>query len=183
MERLINWLESLFEDNPSEPVDLQWQGGIRILLFALAAVVACALGIAIYRYRRPRPGPQQEATPVPSVPDLEDDQVTADRLPADEWMDMARDLIARGDLRLGLRAMFLACLARLAQLELVVLEQHKSNREYLRELHRIAHDQPMAVEAFQGNIMMIERIWYGDHDATAETADAFQENQEQIFKL
>ena len=79
-----------------------------------------------------------------AVPDLNEESVTADQLPEDGWLQLARELMERGELRLALRASYLAGLAHLGHRELIHLARHKSNRDYDRELHRRARAQRRA---------------------------------------
>jgi len=117
------------------------------------------------------------------APDLEDESVTADEMPEEGWLEMARDLFRKGDRRLALRAMFLASLSMLAERGLIVIARFKSNREYQVELARRGHALPGIAEAFAGNVTFFEDAWYGMHDVTDAVVDAFTANQERIRGL
>ncbi len=112
----------------------------------------------------------------PSRPDLSDQDVTADELPSDGWLSMAEELAARGELRLALRALYLASLAYLAQKELISIAKHKSNRDYQRELGRRAHALPEVMTAFTVNVATFDRTWYGTHTVTHDLLSGFKTN-------
>ncbi len=96
--------------------------------------------------------------------DLEDEQITADRLPVSEWLSMARELQRDGNLRHTMRALFLAALASLGQRGWVRIARHKSNRDYARELEQRAQEELYA--AYTGHMRLFERSWYGDYPVT-----------------
>jgi hypothetical protein len=112
--------------------------------------------------------------------DLEDETLTADLLPEDEWLALARTHLAKGEVRLALRALFLSGLAHLGAREILTLARHKSNRDYQRELRRKARDQPPLLEAFGHNIAAVERVWYGNHPIDADGLREFESNLERI---
>ena len=114
------------------------------------------------------------------LPDLADETVTASQLPENEWLKLARDLMGKGELRLALRALYLASLAHLAQRELIRIARFKSNRDYEQELRRRARALPELQAAFTDNTSLFDRAWYGLHDVTQEVLQRFQANLERI---
>src|SRR6516165_5628952 len=92
-----------------------------------------------------------EAVPVRPAPDVSDEGVGAELLPADGWVRMARDLLDRGEFRLAMRAFYLASLADLAHRNLVSIARFKSNREYENELRRRSHAVPELLPVFTDN--------------------------------
>ena len=115
------------------------------------------------------------------VPDLGDERVVASQLPADDWLKLARELMGKGELRLALRALYLASLAHLAQREMISVARFKSNRDYERELRRRARALPDLLSAFAENVGIFDRAWYGLHDVTEEAVQRFQSNLEKIM--
>ena len=95
-------------------------------------------------------------------------------------MRIARELVQKGDLRLALRAFYLATLAHLGQRELICLARHKSNHDYDSELQRRARGNSSLLDAFDQTLLAFERVWYGDHAVTRETLDGVAENMERI---
>ena len=120
-----------------------------------------------------------DAAPV-AAPDISDDNATADQLPEEGWLDMAGELIAKGQLRLALRAMYLACLANLAARDFLRVARFKSNREYQGELMRRSHALPELMDPFGQNMLMFEDAWYGMHDVNMHLVEKFRHNQRQI---
>ncbi|MEX2015102.1 MAG: DUF4129 domain-containing protein, partial [Candidatus Hydrogenedentales bacterium] len=114
------------------------------------------------------------ATPAPGLaPDIARDSTSAEQLPPSDWLHMAQELARKGEHRLAMRAYFFASLGALAQRHLLHLARHKSNREYARELARVAHAEPALPTLFAETARDLERVWYGRHPATAGLTEAF----------
>jgi len=152
------------------------------LLWTLVAVVASVLAIIIYRaWRGRRKSPPVIASEaVLPVPDLADENVGADQLPEEGWTKLARELLARGELRLAMRAFYLASLSHLAARNLISIARFKSNREYERELRRRGHSFPDLLSLFGQNISVFEAVWYGMHQVNADSVNQFALNVERI---
>jgi hypothetical protein len=118
--------------------------------------------------------------PIQPVPDINDDNVGADELPGDSWTKLARELLARGELRLALRAFYLASLAHLAARNLISIARFKSNRDYERELRRRGHSFPGLLSVFGDNLESFERTWYGRHEVNRDLVDRFAVNVERM---
>jgi hypothetical protein len=103
---------------------------------------------------------------VASAPDLESETTTADQLPEDEWLRLARERAADGDLRQALRALFLAALSLLGAQGLIMIRRSKSNFDYERELKRKVSSVPELDEIFSADRNLFERCWYGAHPVT-----------------
>jgi len=101
-------------------------------------------------------------------------------LPEDGWTKLARELLARGEFRLAMRAFYLASLAHLAERNLIGLARFKSNRDYVRELQRRAHAFPGLLSMFDENVSAFDRVWYGTHGATMDLVSQFASNVERI---
>lgn len=150
-----------------------WQDAVPYLVVALTALVVSGLALQAWRsYRRRRPAAVATAVPTPALPDLADDAVSADQRPHHDWLDAARQLSARGELRLGLRAAYLASLALLGERRLLTIARHKSNLDYRRELARRASRHADLVRCFAANVSLFDRVWYGAHPAEREQVDA-----------
>lgn len=158
-----------------------WVAFLRAALVVLITAIACILAILITRlWLNRRQISVLVATPVRAQPDLNDENVAADQLPEDGWLKMARELMAQGNLRLALRAFYLAGLASLAARELISLATFKSNREYESELRRRGRAQPAVQTAFSRNVATFDRAWYGLHEVTLDDLRLFQSNLDQI---
>jgi hypothetical protein len=176
MSRLFQKIEDWFSGSGGGESSgsglLSWLGSVRYLAYFLLGAAVLLLLWQIVRVRR-RTRAFMAARPIAARPDLTREDVTADQLPEDGWLQMAHELMDRGELRLALRASYLAGLAHLGQRELIHLARHKSNRDYDRELRRRARAQPELVETFDRSLQTFERSWYGEHEVTRETLGAF----------
>ena len=180
LRKLGDWL---FGDKNSESGSHDWLsmlGSVRFLFIVLLGVAAILLIVLVVRARRRTPTSEARAEPLAVQPDLTQEDVTADQLPEDGWLNLASELIQRGELRLALRASYLACLAHLGQRELIRLAKYKSNRDYDRELQRRARSQTELLSAFEGNLRAFERAWYGEHPVTSETLTDFSRKLQTI---
>ena len=152
-----------------------------VFVTLLVAVVGCLILLFVRHFRRraAHPAAVLATAPVRSV-DLEADNVRADELPEDSWLSLAQQLIERGELRLALRAFYLATLSVLAQSQLVRLSAAKSNRDYLLELTRRLRGNAAAVQPFRQNINLFEASWYGTHAVTGAIIETMRANHQQV---
>ena len=182
--KIVDWLRDLFEpaakDHAAHSGGLDWPRTARWTLIVLVAALAGLLGVLLWRWRESRRGAVATAQPLASVPDLNEESVTADQLPEDGWLQLARELMERGERRLALRASYLAGLAHLGHRELLRIARHKSNRDYDRELRRRARGNTSLLDAFDENLEAFERSWYGEHAVTPDTLGSFSQNLERI---
>ncbi len=178
-DRVHDWLFPDKEFNPRDSSGMMsWFSNVRVITILLLIVAAIVLIVLIARRRRPAAA--AVAQPVAPLPDLNEEHVTADQLPEDGWLQLARDLMQSGQLRLALRASYLASLAHLGHRDFIQLARHKSNRDYDRELQRRARAQPELLTAFDRNLESFERAWYGEHEVTPATLGDFAQNLERI---
>jgi hypothetical protein len=186
LRTVVSWIDQFFQglfgrSNSRGPAGFSWSSS-SLLLYGLLAAVLLALGVLIFRTLR---GKQStlvvaEAAPIRPAPDVNDENVSADQLPEDGWIMMARDLLARGEFRLAMRAFYLASLAHLGQCNLISIARFKSNRDYENELRRRSHAFPELLPVFGANILALERIWYGRHDVNDEVVQEFASNVDKI---
>lgn len=183
--KLIDWLRSLFpEPDPRrENRSTGWVAPESLMLITLLVLVAAAIifGIRLILRRRSKPLTGAGAAAV-AIPDLADEKVSADELPADRWLGLAREMVDKGDLRLAMRAFYLATLAKLADFELLTIEFYKSNLDYKRELDRRVHEQVDLRGAFINSINVFERTWYGLKTIDRSDLDDFAALQEKIIR-
>jgi len=182
---LSEWLRKLFRQRTEGATTTSgygWIMSLQLLLYALVAGVVIALGIFIYRVwrgRLPKAGPLASEAIQPA-PDLADESIGAHQLPEDAWTRLARELLERGELRLALRAFYLASLAHLAGRNLITLAKFKSNRDYECELRRRGHSFPELLAVFGDNVSVFDRIWYGLHEVNGRLVNQFADNVERI---
>jgi hypothetical protein len=178
--KVVDWLGGGKPEPSSSSGDyLTWLHSVRYVFYALLVVSALVLAFLVAKARRRRPT-VQAAKAIEARPDLTQENVTADRLPEEGWLQLARELIESGELRLALRASYLASLAHLGSRELIRLARHKSNHDYDRELRRRARTQQELLAAFDDNLEAFERSWYGEHEVTDETLGHFTQNLDRI---
>jgi hypothetical protein len=89
-------------------------------------------------------------------------------------------MLEKGELRLALRAFFLATIAALAQHDYLMIAKHKTNMDYAREVSRRLHSKAEVVSAFKENVGMFERAWYGDHEVDPSTIAIVRGNHDTI---
>ncbi|MHC4561209.1 MAG: DUF4129 domain-containing protein [Planctomycetota bacterium] len=160
-------------------------GAIKVILWIVViAGVAFAVVWGVLSYRRRRKTKPVEAKEVVAkAANIRDEDVMPDQFPADDWLAMARDLIAQGQRQLAVRAIYLASLSLLGEHNIIAIRKFKSNYEYGWEVQRRAHALPELVEAFGKNVRDFEDAWYGLHDVTDQTLKRFMTNATTIRQL
>ncbi|MBW8864615.1 MAG: DUF4129 domain-containing protein [Verrucomicrobia bacterium] len=185
---VIEWFNRHFMPKPKPAVGgdaskYDWTvSALRLLVYLLIFAAVVALVLLLVRWWRQRWGRTEviQAEVVAGTPDLNDENVTAAQLPEDEWLKLARELLNQGDLRLALRAFYLATLAHLAAREIVRIARFKSNRDYEHEVNRRARGSQELRMAFSANVNTFDRVWYGLYDVSTEAVAQFQSNFERI---
>lgn len=160
-----------------------WGAVTQVLLGVLIFIAAAVLGVLLWRLWRQRRKPGAVAplpAAAPATPDLTKEQVSADELPADGWVELAERLATAGEWRLALRAWYLSGLARLARQELIRLARHKSNRDYLREVRGRASHQPELPEIFAEAVRLFDGTWYGRRQATSDLLQQMRRDVERM---
>ena len=183
--RIGNWIDRLFRNAPKPNIStpgfsLFSREGLTYMLILLVAIIIGALLYFLYRVKWKKRAVVAEAEAVTAPVDLADENVTAEQLPEDGWLRLGMEMIERGELRLALRAFYLASLAHLAERNLIALAKFKSNRDYERELERRSHALPELTATFSDNVSTFDRVWYGLHDVTADLLEHFRVNVERI---
>jgi hypothetical protein len=182
IEQAYRWISRIFPDRKPDPADAGDAAGagarnpyrwMEILQLTAGILLVAVLGLLIFaawklwqHNRATKPEPAAVGPGPEGVPDLRDESIQASRLPADGWLDLARQQLAAGEWRLALRALFLATLARHAHAGLVSLAKYKTNLDYERELVRRAYSRTALVEDFRGRRRQFEEVWYGASPAS-----------------
>ena len=168
-KRIARWFDDIFPStNPAENKSAAASAGtsaLRVLLYLFAAAIVVFVGVVVYLMatrgraeRRPAIAAKEVA---PASPDLADESSHAGQLATEEWIELARTQLARGEWRLGLRALYLATLARLAADGLVSLAKSKTNLDYEREVRRRSLGRHEIPELFARRRSVFEDVWYG----------------------
>ncbi|NNL74907.1 MAG: hypothetical protein HKO68_01075 [Desulfobacterales bacterium] len=181
----FKWIENLLPERDRQPGTSSgnWMTPVRvvlILLLLLLLVVLTLVFIRIWRRFRSRSYEKISTVAVPA-PDLNDEGIKADDLPANRWLALSKELTAKGELRLAMRALYLATLAHLAQHEMITIETYKSNREYEKELKRRAHGRKELLLIFENNLTIFERVWYGMYRIAQSDFEQYAANQKRIL--
>ena len=187
LRSVVRWIDRHLMPQP-KPVEaggarhFDWVVLFRWMAYLLLFFAAAVLMVLIVRlWRQGRRRPRAAAAEVVSArPDLNDENVTAAQLPEDEWLKLAGELLNQGDLRLALRAFYLATLAHLAAREIVSIARFKSNHDYENEVNRRARGSPDLRAAFSANVSSFDRAWYGLYEVTADALAQFRSNFERI---
>lgn len=166
-----------------------WQlKDLRLWLTAVV-ILTLAAGAVLFWLRRRR---DSTAISVPlevaALPDLSDSAVAIERS-EDEWFALAIRLEKEGELRLALRAAYLALLAGLAQRQWLTIRRDRTNREYLNEFTRRWRRRPQAAvevraeipEKLRGSLRQFDRVWYGLHAVTPDAVAAYRQNQREFL--
>ena len=173
IKALLDWYRKIFggnEGNPDIPSPGGVSAGMRFLTIFLTASLLLIAAFVVYRAfsQRVRSAAMVESRATAAI-DISSDTASADQLPEEDWVRMGRELLAAGDLRLGIRALYLGALANLARRELISLARSKTNRDYQRELERRGRAIPHILPAFVQSARIYERTWYGRHPADRTT--------------
>jgi hypothetical protein len=184
VKKFMDWLVNRQLHNQNEdqtPGRGGWEGLLKVFAWFFCAVAVCALGIIAWKmWIRRRPVITLTARPVALAPDLNSEEISADQLPEDEWLGLARQMISKGDYRLALRAFYLAALAHLGTRGIISIARHKSNRDYQSELRRRRPGQGELIATFADTVRTFEHSWYGMHEVTPENLQASEARLEKI---
>jgi len=187
---LVEGLRRMFTSDPqtSAPGDANdvWTRTLQYSLWVLGAVFAVGAALILYKQRddaRRRAKATASAAAAPSESpnvDLNDEALTADKLPEQSWLDLAQEWIAKGDMRLALRAMHLAGLSYLNGKGLVTVQRWKTGLEYCTELERRSRSMPAVAPVFVRNVRVFEASWYGRHEVNPDSLQEFAKGLEQM---
>lgn len=188
IDSFFRWLGNIFGGLPKwkpagkSNISGDWTSPLRLLVYLLLAALVVVILVFLFKAWRRLKRERQlvQAKAIPAMPDLTREDVSADQLPEDSWLSLARELAQKGELRLALRAYYLASLAHLGDRQLVTIARFKSNRDYVRELLRKAHAMPELAQSFQENVRIFERAWYGLHEVTQEMLQGFSHAVERM---
>lgn len=181
------WLKKILPDfqmnvRPGkEKSTFDWITFLQGLVFILLVMLASFTVIYLIRIKKGK----KEYEKINAVPekanvpfDLNNENVTSDQLPEEKWIILAEDLIKNGELRLALRAFFLAYLSHLAGKKIIAITKYKSNQDYKIELSRRKKEDTGLINSFSLNVKMFECIWYGMYETTPRIIEDFKLNYE-----
>lgn len=184
----FEWLGGLLPDPEPMPEGSKgagWMPSMRTILIGLIVILLAALVFFVMRtlwFKKQRRGPPT-AEPDMAVPDLNDEQVTADELSQDRWLRLGKELMERGSLREAMRAIYLGTLSGLSERGVISIAKYKSNRDYREELRRRAHGDKELYRLFSVNVDLFDRAWYGRLKPNLDDLKRFAGNHERISRL
>jgi hypothetical protein len=185
IRKFFDWLmrRQLHNQNiePDTDAGAGWESLLKVFAWIFCGAAVCALAIIGWKmWLRRRPEITLMARPLPLAPDLNSEEISADQLPEDEWLGLAREMISKGDYRLALRAFYLAALAHLGNRGIISIARHKSNRDYQGELRRRRPGQGELITTFADTVRTFEHSWYGMHEVTPQSLEDSEARLEKI---
>jgi hypothetical protein len=183
LEKLTKLLTRLLPDSRRTGIEKSFfdLSTVLFLLLGAALILFGRMAWPLLKKRRSRQDPAPVEIAIgPKLPDMNDDYIKADEIAMNRWLLLAQELKEKGELRLALRALYLATLAHLAEQEFITIARFKSNYDYLNELRRRLHEKADLIALFQENNMMFDKIWYGSYPVRLPDLARFSLNHEQI---
>jgi hypothetical protein len=177
-ERISNLAGKRLPNLPEANVKPPSRGLRTIVVFLLAMAVGVVMFL-LWRWLAAR-RITRVATASPVAVDLRAEDLQADEQPFEQWLELAKECLERQDLRLALRALYLAGLSLLASESLISLERSKSDRDYARELKRKARHLPEVIDAFSSTLGVFERSWYGMYSVDQPLINQVQANLDRM---
>jgi len=178
VDAVIKWLwpENATPETAGGPVS-----GIGLQTWmVLIGVIALGAIIALVLHSRSKKAPVKAAVAAPAAIDLNDEATLASSRREDEWVVMAEELIARGEYRLALRALHLACLRSLSERGLVSIARWKTGMDYLQEVRRRAKGSESLAGQVRQNVRLFEVGWYSHHTVDVVMVDSYRKGLEEI---
>jgi hypothetical protein len=174
--KVLEWIFDHLGVHPNSQGGALPGGGLHWSLYAAMGIIIAALIWVVWRRRlfARRKAKPAAGEPVPVVR-LDEEGLTADRLPEAAWLEMAEQKLREENFLLALRAFYLANLAWLGQSEFLAIHPGKTNHEYEIELRRRGRPFPEARDLFAANIATFERAWYGRHEVSREQVEEFRD--------
>lgn len=180
LRNVLDWLVDLFPSHRGGRTKnaahgaTSFFGNLLIAVLVVAVILIVVGGVLIWkRSRQLAPVVVRAQATAVAAPDLQDERTQAAQLPADGWLALAREKMARGEWRLAWRALYLATLAQLAAEGLVSLAKFKTNLDYERELRRRALTRHDVVNRFVQRRHGFEAAWYGRAEPAESDARAW----------
>ncbi|MDD2600268.1 MAG: hypothetical protein PHO37_13755 [Kiritimatiellae bacterium] len=172
-DKMARWLEDWLDRRDKNQDQGSW--GLNIsaaegLFYLLLVIFGGVLTIMLLKWLRERRTLMAASAQVGTklAINVHDHTVAPDDLPPDEWLELAAALVAAGDYRAALRALFLGVLAKLGEHDFITLRPYKSNYDYSRELELRARGQQELITTFRSLRTLMECTWYGYVPVTVE---------------
>jgi hypothetical protein len=175
-DKLKNWIPRSKASGGGSSWWVLWDIG-KYILIGIAVVIGVFFLISYLR-KRAAGKVVTGMVSLQEIPDLTDENISADELEQGAWLQLGSDLLEQGNYRLALRAFYLGCISALADRHLLNIAVGKSDYEYLFELQRRGHSEPQLIRGFSDSITVFQKVWYGDYPADQAMADGLKQQAE-----
>ena len=175
---LLEWLESIFpRPNLPEAAPTGFQSFSVVLQILLYALAAGAIGFTIYKFAPLVIGKYRtRAKPVKKERVILGERIAANESAANLFGE-AENLARAGNLRAAIRKGYIAVLCDLSDKKIISAAQHKTNRDYLRDVRQ----QRELYENLSGLTKNFERHWYGDESANESDWNEFRQQYKNLI--
>lgn len=172
IERFLNWVRGLFPESSNTPqAPFDFSSFAQVLQVLLYVGVFSVLTFFIYKFAPLLfPRMQRVARAKKSHRTILGERISAHESSADLFTDAER-LARDGEIRAAIRKGYIALLCELSDKNVIALEKHKTNRDYLRDVRRLAE----VYGNMRGLTSSFERHWYGDQPTASGDWDTFRE--------
>lgn len=172
LDAFFEWLKSLFPDaKPISGDETAFQGISLIIQIVVITIAIALIAFIIYRFApflMAKFGNWEKKNKGTRV--ILGEKILANQNSAD-LLDEAENLARSGDLRLAIRKGYIALLCELSDRKLIGLAQHKTNRDYLRDVRKhqnIFQNMRFLTSSF-------ETHWYGFSKADEKDWEEFRQ--------
>jgi len=175
--QLLEWLASVFpRPNLPDTAPTGFQSFSIVLQILLYALVFGAIGFTLYKFAPFFIGRYRAR----EKPEKKERVILGERIAADEsaanLFSEAENLARDGNLRGAIRKGYIAVLCDLSDKKIISPAQHKTNRDYLRDVRK----QPGLYENMNGLTNNFERHWYGLESANENDWNEFRQEYKKI---
>lgn len=175
--QLMEWLQSIF---PRPNLPTAPSAGFGSLTFVLQMILyALVLSVIAFLFRRFLPLFVKRFQSREKK-EKGDRVILGERLAENEnaqnLFDEAENLARTGNLRGAIRKGYIALLCELSDRKIIGLAQHKTNRDYLRDVSK----RQELYQNMSGLTSNFERHWYGSEDAVEEDWEEFRNGYRKV---
>jgi hypothetical protein len=181
IDEFLRWLEERFQPERSkagQQAGASSPNRLSTLLLVLSAFLGIMIAVFLWRNWAAKSAQTKLGLDAGKLSklDLEKEDLAADALDEGGWLSLADTLMQQGDYRLAMRAIHLAGLRTLSAAQLISLARWKSGFDYQQELARRTRAWPETALLFRERLRQFEMVWYGRHEATADSAQQLRES-------
>ena len=173
IERFFDWLRSLFPNaGPATSTPYDFSSLAKVLQIVLFAAILGLLGFVLYKFAPLLfPSARRASRVKKSHRTILGERIPAGESSADLFSEAER-LARIGEIRAAIRKGYIALLCELSDKNVISLEQHKTNRDYLRDVR----SRQALYGSVRGLTNSFERHWYGEKPSAAGDWESFRES-------